>query len=191
MNYNKNKAAANATLLLGLGGFFLFGIILAIMVVSVYFGYSNAEVRLRNTITAKQTDNQSELDNMQKKIAQSAGITQEQAKYVKDLIIGNAQARSTGSGQLATLVREAVPNVDISTFKQLMNVVTSSRDSFTMRQKEILDLKREHDNLRTTFPSSLVCGGRPEIKVVVVTSDRAEESFRTGKDNDIDLFKNK
>lgn len=164
--------------------------ILGIIVLgSIYVSYSNSEVRLRNAITAKQVDNKSELDNMQKKIGQTAQVTQEQARALQALVVGYASSRSQpDSGKFATLVREAVPNLDQSTYKQLMNIITGSRDAFTMRQKELLDLKREHDNIRTTFPGSLIVGGRPEIVVVIVTSDRAEENFRTGKDNDTSLF---
>lgn len=152
------------------------------------FSVSNSEIRLRNALTAKQRDNQSELDNLQKKITQAAQITTAQTKALLEIIVGNAQARTQKGGTLATLVHEAVPNVDVKVFQNLQNIVTAGRDSWTMRQKEILDLKREHDNVRTVAPGSWVVGGRPEIQVVIVTSDRAEEAFKTGKDNDTDVF---
>lgn len=187
MGMNQRTTHANALIgaLAGLGILAL----LILIVVSVWISTSNTEVRLRNAIAAKQRDNQLELDNLQKKISQSGQVTQAQVDAVRSIVVGNSDARTqNGAGQLATLVREAVPNVDTTTFRQLMNVVTGSRDAFTMRQKEILDLKREHDNVRTTFPGSLIVGSRPEIQVVVVTSDRATESFRTGLDNDTNVF---
>ena len=49
-------------------------------------------------------------------------------------------------------------------------------------------MKREHDNQSTTFPGSFIVGGRPEIEVTIVTSTRAEENFRTGKDDDTTVF---
>jgi hypothetical protein len=164
----------------------------AVLVGLMYVSYSNSEKRLRNAITAKQTDNRSELDNLQKKISQNAQVTEAQMQLIKDVVIGNSEARAQkNGGTLATFVREAVPNVDTKTSTQLMNIITSSRDSFTQRQKEILDLKREHDNIVDTFPGSLFVGGRPKIDVVVVTSTRAEESFRTGKDDDVNVFSKK
>lgn len=168
----------------------LFGIILFVGI--LWMNVSNSEIRLRNTITAKQRDNMSELDNMQKKIMQSGEVTQEQARALKELVVGYASSRtSPDSGKFATLVREAVPTLDQSTYKQLMNIITGSRDSFTMRQKELLDLKRSHDDVRTVFPGSLFVGWRPEIQVQIVTSAKAENSFATGQDNDTSIFSNK
>ena len=72
-----------------------------------------------------------------------------------------------------------------------MNVITSSRDAFTMRQKEILDLKREHDNLLDTQPSGLLLAsilGRQKIDVTIVISTRTDNAFKSGKDDDVDVF---
>lgn len=166
------------------------GAILLVAVVifaSMFVSYSNQERRLRNQITAKQRDNTSELDNVQKKISQSVQVTDLQMAAIKDIIVGNAQARKGGSGTLATFVTEAVPNLDTTTFQNLQNVIAGSRDAFTMRQKELLDLKREHDNLIDTWPSSMIVGGRGKIDVVIVTSSRVKENFSNGEDNDIKL----
>ena len=94
---------------------------------------------------------------------------------------------------MATLVHEAVPTVDTSTFNNLLNIVTSSRDAWTMRQKELIDLKREHDNIIDLFPSNLICMvlGRQKIDIKIVTSSRTGEAFKTGKDDDVDLFNRK
>ena len=178
----------NKTLIAVLG---LFGalVISVLLLVGIYFSFSNSEVRQRNLIVAKQRDNQSEFDNMTKKISQVAQVSQESMKMIKDIIIGNSQARG-GSGSLVKLVHEAIPDLNQSSqvFRDLINIITASRDSFTMRQKEILDLKRVHDNMVDTFPSSLFVGSRGKIEVQIVTSDRAIESFRTGKDNDTQVF---
>jgi hypothetical protein len=69
-----------------------------------------------------------------------------------------------------------------------MNIIVSQRDGFKFRQKELLDLKREHDNLIDLFPSSLFVGSRGKIDVIIVTSTRTEEAFKSGKDDDTKLF---
>lgn len=161
---------------------------LALIIGLMYVSYSNKEIRLRNQIKAKQVDNTSELDNVQKKISQIVQVSDMQMQALKDIIVGNAEARAQGAGSLATLVREAVPNVNNDkTYLSIINIITGSRDAWTMRQKELLDLKREHDNVIDTLPSSLFVGGRGKIDVVIVTSGRVKENFRTGEDNDIDL----
>lgn len=161
-----------------------------VLVVGIWWvSTSNGEIRLRNQITASQEDNKSEFDNMWKKISQVAQVTEKDRASLEQIFVNHAGARKDESGNLLMKwVQESVPNISSDTFTNLQNIITSSRDRWTMRQKQILDLKREHDNMRLTFPSSLVCGGRPEIEVIIVTSSRTDKAFDSGKDDDIGLF---
>jgi len=164
-------------------------LLFVIIVVSWAVGVSNGEVRLRRAIEAKLRDNESELDNMMKKIKQSAQITDRQAEKTLELVTGYAEARGgVKEAGLVSALHEAIPNQDLKTYEKLLAVVTSARDGWTMRQKELIDLKREHDTLRTIFPSSLIVGGRPEIEITVVTSTKAKKAMETGVDDDVDLF---
>jgi hypothetical protein len=175
-----------------------FGMIVVFLIFVLIFGgmwlsASNGEARLRNQITAKQKDNTSQLDNTIKVITQNAQVTQEQREALKDVIVGNAEARATHGGSLATLVHEAVPNMDqtTATYRQLMNTITAARNSWTENQTALLDLKREHDNLIDTQPSRFfvhTMGGKEKIEVVIVTSTRTDQSFQTGKDDNTDVF---
>jgi len=174
---------------LGIGG----SLLLMVIIMLFYgIGVSNKEARLRNQITAKQTDNTNEYDNMWKKIKQSAEVTDGQKEALRQIFVDHAKARSGDGGKNAVMlwIKESIPNVDTSTFNQLMNIVTGSRDRFTMRQKELLDFKREHDNMIDTFPSSMILSflGRGKIDVVIVTSTRTKEAFRTGEDDDTSVF---
>lgn len=179
--------------LIGCGIFLVLGLVIALILGIFFVTTMNKETRLRNQITAKQTDNTSEYDNLWKKLSQSAQVTDAQKEALREIIVGNAQARKSGGGSLATMVHEAVPTVDTSTFNNLLNIVTSSRDAWTMRQKELIDLKREHDNIIDLFPSNIICMvlGRQKIDIKIVTSSRTGEAFKTGKDDDVDLFNRK
>lgn len=155
----------------------------------MYVSYSNQEIQLRNLITAKMADNKSEYDNMWKKISQVAQVTQEERKSLEGIILGNANARSPKSDkQIMTWIKEAVPNVDNKTFINLQNIITASRDSFTMRQKELIDMNREHDNLIMVFPGSIFVGSRGKIEIKVITSTKTEKVFDSGKDDDTKVF---
>jgi hypothetical protein len=171
---------------------------LVVVVVGVFvygIGVLNGEMRLKNAITAKQRDNYSEMDNMWKKISQVAQVTDAQKSALLEIFTGYAKARSAGKegGSLANWIHESVPNVDTSTYVNLQNIITASRDRWTTQQKELLDMNREHDNIITVFPSSMVCGmfGRTKIEVTIVTSDRTEKAFETGRDNDTTVFPTK
>ena len=166
---------------------------LSIVMSVMFINVMNREVKLRNTIDAKQRDNVSEFDNMWKKIAQTTEVAGEHKNALREIFISHATARTDGKGQggsIASWVQESVPNVNLDTMNNLQNIIIGSRDSWTMRQKELLDLKREHDNLIDVFPSSVVCGilGREKIDVTIVVSLKAEQDFKSGSDNDIKLF---
>ncbi len=179
---NRNTATMFAVV-----GVFVFS---AMIVASMWVSAHNNEVRLRNAITAKQEDNKNQFDNMFKKISQVAQVTQKDRDSLAKIFVDHAKARTTSSNAaIMKWIQESVPKVDSTTFKNLQNIITASRNSWTMSQREILDLKREHDNVLTTFPSSMFVGSRPNIKVTIVTSTRTEESFETGKDDNTDLFK--
>ena len=164
-----------------------------LIIVGMAVSYKNSEVSLYNQIDAKKLDNTSEFDNMWKKIAQSAEITTEAKNALKEIFVDHAKARSAGQpagGSLATWIKESVPTVapDSMPFKNLMNVITSARDRWTARQKELIDYKREYDNLVQKIPSRwFVTDRKPEI--IIITSSKTKETFATGEDNDTDLFK--
>jgi len=173
-----------------------FGLIVvtAVILVGMWLSYSNGEAKLRNLITAKQKDNQSQLDNTVKVISQTAQVTDAQVQSIKDIIVGNATARHVDGGNLMLSIQEAVPNVDrtTETFTNLQNIIVAARNTWTNNQRELLDYKREHDNLIDTQPSRffvVTLGGKDKIDVVIVTSTRTEKSFETGKDDDDQVFR--
>ena len=173
------------------------GLVVVVAVVGIFVvvytvNTLNSETRLRNAIVAKQVDNTSEFDNMWKKVTQAAQVTDAQKNALMDIFKGYAESRSAGKqgGSLANWIHEAVPNVDTSTFNNLQNLIAASRDRWTMQQKELIDLNREHENVLTVIPSSIVCSmfGRAKIDITVVTSAKTEEAFRAGKDDDTAVF---
>lgn len=166
----------------------LLGVVLVATVISTL----NRETMLATSIQAKQRDNANEMDGMWKTIDQVAQTTQAQKDALVEIFTGYAKARTPQTGgTLANWIKEAVPNVDTSTFNNLQNIIAGKRDGFVMRQKELLDLSREHNRLLQTIPSGWICSifGRKPIEVIIVTSSRTEGAFKTGKDDDVTLFK--
>ncbi len=184
-----NKIFIVLVVAVSVGGLF---ILLAIV---GFVSANNSETRLRNQIKAKQVDNQNIYDNMIKTIRQNAEITEVQIQAISKVYADYASARSTPIGSVAGALHEAVPNLERSsqTFINLQNIVTASRAKVEANQSVLLDLKREHDNVLTTFPSSLFCSlaGKQPIDVIIVTSDRTQAVFQTGIDNDTQVFNKK
>jgi hypothetical protein len=67
----------------------------------------------------------------------------------------------------------------------VQNAIEGQRTNFANDQKQMLDIKREHDTLRTTFPGSIFLGNVKELEIKLVTSTRTENAFSTGKDDEV------
>lgn len=184
--------------LIALGALIGVFILTAVVVLSMGVGFHNKEVKLRNLLTAKQTDNKNEMDAMWKTIGQTAQVAEKDRDSLLAIFRDYATARSGGSDNKAPLMKwvtESCPQVAVNsqTFEKLMNIIQSQRDGFKFRQKELLDFKREHDNLLDTFPNNVFATvlHRTKIEVVIVTSTRTDNAFKSGKDDDVQLFQNK
>lgn len=150
--------------------------------------YHNKAIDLESQFNAVQTDNESQFDNMKKKIISSGKVTKAQADIIEKVIIKHAEARGGSGGMtLVNAVHESVPTVPVETFTNLQNIINGSRDKFTACQSRLLDIKREHDALRGKFPSSLIVGGRPELVAQLITSTVAKEAMETGTDDDMSI----
>lgn len=161
----------------------------ALGIFGMYVSYNNDYVMLMNLGKTKQLDNKNEFDNMWKKISQTSQVSEKERESLSKIFVEYANARTNQSNQqIMTWVQESIPNVSSDLFKNLQNIIVSSRDSWTMRQKELLDIKRELDNLLQKIPGSWFLSGRPTLDVVIVTSSKTEKSFETGKDDDVSVF---
>lgn len=158
--------------------------------VSVY----NDQAALKNTYEMKVEANKTDFDNMFKKIQQSVQIPEAKKEAFKEIYTAYAGARtSEGQGRVMTWVKESAPNVDLSTYDTVLNIIVGSRDSWTSRQKELVDVARVYNQNLVTFPKNFFLGffGFKKIDPQIVTSTRTENAFKTGKDEEVDLFKKK
>ena len=154
--------------------------------VSVY----NTHIDLKNQIEAKQKANEAICDNTWKKINQTVQVSDKYKDGLKEVLLAYTSGRSKGDSQLLMdWTKEAVPTFDSSIYKQINNVITSSRDDFTKNQEILIDLSRQHQQFIQKFPNNVFCAvlGIKEIEIKVVTSSKTEEAFNTGKEDDIKL----
>lgn len=174
--------------LMGLGVIALIGLVLAFGIVGMYNGQST----IKNTYEMKVKDNQSEFDNMWKKIQQVTQIPEAKKNAFKEIFVEYANARTQqGQNQMMTWIKESAPNVDLNTYDNAMNILVASRDSWTMRQKELVDIARVYNQNLVVFPKNLILGafGFKSIDPNIITSTRTDEAFKTGKDDNTELFK--
>jgi hypothetical protein len=159
-------------------------------------GFYNDSTVIITTYEAKTDANTADFDNMWKTIKQVAQVPDQHKNAFKDVMTSYASARSDGKGgegnTFLSVMQEAVPDFTGSAelFAKIQTVVEAKREGWTTRQKELRDLKREHDTLLRTFPGVFYNGfvGHEELEAVVITSTKTEEVFKSGKDDDVDLF---
>lgn len=168
--------------LMGLGAVVVVGAVLW------YFSIVNKEVTLRNSAKAQEKANEAVFDNMWKSIAQIAQVNDE---YKDTFRTAWKDILGAQSGDRATTVNVVMnrinPKLDSSLSKKLMTVIEGSRKEFLNNQEKLIDIKREHDNLRETMPSKWIVGSAPELKIVIITSTRSDDTFQSGKDDDISI----
>lgn len=175
--------------LIGIGVF----VILALSILFWAIGVSNAEKKLYLLGKAAQQNSEVVFDNTWKTIQTQAGVTEKYKEGFREIYVELMDARyknDAGAGQqtLMKWVQEANPQFDASLYAKLMNTIEGSRNAFTMEQKKLIDIDREHKAMKAVFPNSLIIGGRPDLDIKLVTSGKTKEAFSTGEENDIDPF---
>ena len=173
--------AVAGTLLFGVGG-----------CAYVVGAYNNAN-KLKNDYEAKEKANEASFDNMWKKIQQVAQVPNEKKEAFKEIIAAYSNGRGPNGGTVLSSVREAVPNVDLNVYDQLMNIIVGSRNTWTTNQTELVSIANEYNNAVTRLPNSLFLGafGFQKITPKIISSERTESAFKTGKDDDVSLFNKK
>ncbi len=155
-----------------------------------WVGVSNDEIGLRVKSDAQENTVTLFADNMWKTLQTEAKITDKSKDAFKEIYIPMIEGRySKGDGTLMKWIVEQNPVFDQSLYTKLMNSVEAMRSRFFIEQDKLVSIKQEHQNLRLMFPSSMVVGDRPEIKLNLITSAVTKEMRRTGEENDVDIFK--
>jgi len=160
-----------------------------VVVGSLFVSYNNREIELRNQAIAQQKSNETTFDQVWKIIQQQAGVAEEYKTVFKEIYPQLMEGRYNNprGGALLSLIQESNPNFDTSLYKKLMTAIEEQRIQFNRAQMTLLDIKREHNNMRKTFPSNLFVGNRPELNIQIVTSSKTEDTFKTGKEDNIKL----
>jgi hypothetical protein len=166
-------------------------LILLLLVALPLMSYSNAEVDLRTSVQASQKDNQVVYDRVWKTIQQQAGVTSEYSEQFRAIYRDIMNGRNPeGQGKLVKFVKEANPNFDSSLFTKLMTSIEGQRKDYERKAEELIDRSREHNKLLQTMPGSFYLSflGRKPIDIQLVTSTRTDDAFKSGKDDDTNLF---
>lgn len=174
------------------GSFFAVAAVAVVAVILFCLSVVNQEVDLRVAVEAKQEANKASFDTVWKILQNKAGVVSQYKDDFKDIWPALIEGRYKSGGGLMKWVQERNPNFDSSLYKDLMASVEAERKEFLRDQKQLIDLNREHNQLCKRPVSGFILrtfGDATPIEITVVTSSRTEESFESGQDNDVDLFK--
>lgn len=167
-------------------GFAVFGILVLLVVLIVgacWLSAANREAGLRNRFAAQQKANEASFDAMWKILQQKGGVADKYKEAFKEIFPKLIEGRyRDGGGGLMKMIVESNPKFDASLYKGLSASIEGERKRFLKDQQVLLDIKREHDDVRTRFPSRLFVGGVQPLDAVIVTSEKTADAFRTGKE---------
>ena len=104
------------------------------------------------------------------------------------------QGRYGPNGSQATFqwLNERQIPIDQSMYKAIQQQIVAFRGKFEIAQREMIDQRRSYETALGTFPKSifLSLAGYPKIdlsKYVIVTTEKARQTFETKRDTGIQL----
>lgn len=149
----------------------------------------NQEAALRAEIVAKQRNVETSFDTMKKIITQKAQLPEAAKKDLLELLPEVVAGRSGGS--VFKSVQERYPEFTMPLYLDLSRSIEAERHTFQTKQESLSDTVREYDALRDSAIAGFVLQsfGRKRPEVTMVSSTAAKEAVRTGKDDDVELFK--
>jgi hypothetical protein len=157
-------------------------------------GYRNQEVSLRSQFNAVQNANKVDYDAMWKIIQEVAEVPTQYSDDFKNayssiLASGSGTSQNTIRGLFATATGMRAPQLDSSLYRKVQDTIEAERTKFANAQISLLDIKRQHDQLRLSWPASIFIGGVTPLEAKLVTSTRTEQSFETGRDDNVGVYK--
>ena len=163
--------------------------IVVVVGVLMNINYDNKEIALSNQMKAQQQTNEAVFDNMWKILKGSAQVADQYKETFKEIYPQLIEGRygNEKGGTLMKWIQESNPNFDVKLYAKLQNQIEAQRQIFLTSQKKLIDLKREHDDLRMKFPSNVFVDA-DEFVINIITSTRTERIFEEGKEENFDLF---
>lgn len=172
------------------------GLFIGVLVVAFFgltavimnYTYENKYITLINLYEAQVSDDKIVYDEVWKVVKQQAQVSDSYAENFKKIYVDLMEARNYG-GESFKWIQEQNPAFSQDMYMKLMNTIESQRAKFTSAQRKLVTYHQEIKNLVQLFPSRLFVGDHAIPKLEIVTSTKTEDTFKSGKEDDVDLFK--
>ena len=171
-------------------GLVLFGAVLFFSYISAANFGNRTEVSLK----AKMEDNENVYANGTQAIMEIAQVPAMYKSDLLEIVKADIQGRYGPNGSQATFqwLNERQIPIDQSMYKAIQQQIVAFRGKFEIAQREMIDQRRSYETALGTFPKSifLSLAGYPKIdlsKYVIVTTEKARQTFETKRDTGIQL----
>ncbi len=198
-----------STKVIGLAGLGL----LVVILIGSYFSFSNTAVRLETTVKTQWRENQNAYDTMWKTITETAQIPEKYKSDFKELLVADTTGKygENGASQVMLWANDRNIQLPQEAYTNLQRIIESQRAEFRDQQTALNDKIQRLDvhlhattsgrmwGMLTNYPSVIQGQYAPPfdtdgdgiltaLDYPVVTSERTEETFRTAKDEPLDVF---
>lgn len=186
------------TILVVLGALLIILSLIGVSTWSWIGGFYDKANTTRVASQAKEKEAQQVYDKVWKVITQKAQVNQKYSEDFKKIFIGITEKKYSGKNPAMEWIKEQNPTLDVSLYRELSQAIEANRNEYLETVKEQLSIAQEHNTLVSSSESFFPClvlrsFGNPNkacdtLEVKQVLSDRTEESFKSGKDNNVELF---
>jgi hypothetical protein len=174
----------------------IIGVVALLLVVflGTALSYRSDCVALEAGIKAQYDQNKNNYDNMWKSFREQSQVASMYADDLKKVFDSAMQGRYGENGSRAVLqfISEHNPQLSPEVYTQLQRSIQAGRQSFMADQRQLIDKKREYETVLNSNRAAFVnwMFHFPHIdlsKFGIVTSDRTEDTFQRGRDNEVQL----
>lgn len=168
-------------------------VVLAGIVTMWSVGVSNAEVRLANRGEAQQENCEAFFDKMWNILIEQKAVSNEYKEAFAEIYPALMEGRYSTGGNMMKWIQESNPDFDVSLYKKLMASIEGERNGFFVEQQKLIDINREHNDMRQTFPKKIIVGDRVNIGyeedengtviktgITIIKSTTTNEAYDTG-----------
>lgn len=171
----------------------LLGSLAAVGIVSYVSAYNTGN-RLEQNIKAAFDQNKNVLSQYSNKVAEAAQVPAMQRDDLTKVVEAALTSRYGESGSKAMFqwIQEQNPNINSEVYTKLQQIIEAGRNDFQQAQTEFIDKKRVYETQLGFLWRGfwLKLAGYPKINLAdykIVTDDRTEEAFKSGKQEPIKL----
>lgn len=168
------------------------GVVIGLACCGTVMSFNNECVDLETQIKAQYDKNQAVYDTTWKTIKETANVADAHSEKLKEIVTASIQGRYANDQNVLfkAIAESNGANLPVDLYKQVQQVIESSRQQFLANQVELVSKKQTYEKHLHVFPNSMYASmlGFPHIKLDdfgIITSDKTDTAFKSKKDDAI------